>query len=89
MPRLFCRRWMRYTTNMKPTDKIVVDAFWDEEAHVWVASARGEVGLVTEAPTIEALQTRIADLLPDLLDGHPGSYEVELISRSFQVVAAE
>jgi hypothetical protein len=89
MPRLFCRRRMRYTITMKPTDKIVVDAFWDDEARVWVASARGEVGLVTEAPTIEALQARIADLLPDLLDGHPGSYEVELISRSSQVIAAE
>lgn len=89
MPRLFCRRWMRYTANMKPTDKIVVDAFWDDEARVWVASSRGELGLVTEARTIEDLQARIADLLPDLLDGHPGSYEVELISRSSQVIAAE
>ena len=70
--------------------KIVVEAFWDEEARVWVASAQGDVGLVTEAPTIEALQARIAAVLPDLLgEEHHGPYEVELITRSYQVIAAE
>lgn len=70
--------------------KIVVEAYWDDEARVWVASAAGEVGLVTEAPTIEKLQERIALVLPDLLaDDHAGPYEVELITRSYQVIAAE
>lgn len=70
--------------------KIVVEAYWDEEAGVWVASAVGDVGLVTEASTIEKLQKRIALVLPDLLaDEHAGPYEVELITHSYQVVAAE
>jgi hypothetical protein len=69
--------------------KIVVEAYWDEEARVWVASAVGDVGLVTEAATIEELQKRIALVLPDLLDGdQKGPFEVELIARSYQVVAA-
>ena len=31
---------------------MVVEAYWDDEARVWVASAVGDIGLVTEAPTI-------------------------------------
>lgn len=70
--------------------KIVVEAYRDDEARVWVASAVGDIGLVTEAPTIELLQDRIALVLPDLLEGeHAGPYEVELITRSYQVIAAE
>lgn len=70
--------------------KIVVEAYRDEEAGVWVASAMGDIGLVTEAATIEALQERIALLLPDLLEGeHEGPFEVELVARAFQVIAAE
>jgi hypothetical protein len=70
--------------------KIVVEAYWDEEARVWVASAIGDIGLVTEAPTIEDLQKRIALVLPDLLEGeHQGPFEVELVARAYQVIAAE
>ena len=70
--------------------KIVVEAFWDDEAQVWVASSLGDVGLVTEGATIEELQKRIALVLPDLLGGeHEGPYEVELVARAYQVVAAE
>ena len=70
--------------------KIVVEAYWDEEAQVWVASAFGDVGLVTEGATIEELQKRIALVLPDLVgDEHEGPYEVELIARSYQWIAAE
>ena len=31
--------------------KIVLEAFWDDEARVWVASSRDDIGLVTEADT--------------------------------------
>lgn len=70
--------------------KIVVEAYWDDQAGVWTASAVGDVGLVTEAPTIEELQKRIALVLPDLLEGDQrGPFEVELVARSYQVIAAE
>lgn len=70
--------------------KIVVEAYWDDEAKVWVASAVGDIGLVTEGATIEELQKRIALVLPDLLgDEHPGPFEVELVARTYQVIAAE
>jgi hypothetical protein len=69
--------------------RVVIDAFWDEEAQVWVASSREDLGIVTEAPTIEALQDRLAAIVPDFLaDVHPGPFEIELLARSLQTVAA-
>ena len=69
--------------------RIVVDAFWDDEVNVWVASARDGIGIATEADTIENLQRRLAILVPDLLgDEHKGPFEIELIARSHQTVAA-
>jgi hypothetical protein len=69
--------------------KIVVDAFWDDEAKVWVATARHGVGVATEAETMELLQRRLAAIVPDLLaDDHKGPFENELIARSHQTVAA-
>jgi hypothetical protein len=68
--------------------KIVVDAFWDDEAKVWVASARDGIGIATEAETMELLQQRLAIIVPDLLsDDHQGPFEIELIARSHQTVA--
>jgi hypothetical protein len=32
-----------------------VEAFWDEEAHVWVASSDDVPGLVTEADTMDKI----------------------------------
>lgn len=69
--------------------RITVDARWDAETGVWVATARGDLGLVTEAPTIEALERRIALLVPDLVQGEAsGPFEIELIARRSQTIAA-
>lgn len=69
--------------------KIVVEAFWDDDARVWVASARGNIGLATEAETIEELQRKLAIIIPDLLgDVRDGPFEIELTARSHQTVAA-
>ena len=69
--------------------KIVVDAHWDERAKVWVAVARGDIGLVTEATTVEELERRIALLAPDLLrDEARGPFEIELIAKRSQTIAA-
>lgn len=69
--------------------KILVEAFWDEEVGVWTASAVGDIGLVTEADTIEKLQQKLATMVRDLLgDDHSGPFEIELVARSFQTIAA-
>ena len=45
---------------------INVEAFWDEEAKVWVASSDDVPGLITEAPTMELLMQKIRILIPEL-----------------------
>jgi hypothetical protein len=45
----------------------LVLAQWDAEAGVWVATSDDVPGLVTEAASIEALRTKLVDLVPDLL----------------------
>ena len=45
---------------------INVEAFWDEEAKVWVASSDDVPGLITEAATMELLMQKIRVLIPEL-----------------------
>ncbi len=69
--------------------KIVVRAFWDNEATVWVAVADGELGLVTEAKTIEELSRLLPGLAKELLeDDHNGPIDIELLTTSHLVSAA-
>ena len=45
---------------------VKVEAFWDEEAKVWVASSDDVPGLITEAATMELLIQKIRILIPEL-----------------------
>lgn len=45
-----------------------VKAEWDEDAHVWYVAESDVPGLATEAPTLDALQRRVLDLLPILVE---------------------
>ena len=70
--------------------KIVVNAFWDEEAQVWAAQAEGKIGLFAEAPTVEALWNKLPIIARDLLEGtYEGELDIELRTRIHQVIAAE
>lgn len=53
--------------------KIIVDAVWDDEACVFVATSSDVPGLVTEADTWEALQQKLAVLVPELLELNGGN----------------
>ena len=44
-----------------------IDAFWDQEAQVWVAQSEDVPGLVTEASTIEVLTDKLKQMIPELL----------------------
>jgi len=44
-----------------------VDAFWDTNATVWVATSDNVPGLATQAETIEALSQKLRTMIPDLL----------------------
>ncbi|WP_149537523.1 DUF1902 domain-containing protein [Siccirubricoccus phaeus] len=56
---------------------IVIQAEWDDEAHVWWASSKDVPGLVSEASTFEGLSQRILAVLPEVVDLPEGA-EVEI-----------
>jgi predicted RNase H-like HicB family nuclease len=47
--------------------EIKVDAFWDDEVKVWVASSEDVSGLITEAETTEQLVEKLKIIIPELL----------------------
>lgn len=44
-----------------------VDALWDNDTNVWVATSDDVPGLATEADTLEALSQKLRDMVPELL----------------------
>ena len=48
--------------------KLLVTAQWDDEAKVWVATSQDIPGLVTEAPSLDALLERVLAVAPELLE---------------------
>ena len=52
-----------------------IEAIWDDEAHVWVATSDDIPGLATEAETVEALTTKLKIIIPELLEcsGNPAT----------------
>jgi predicted RNase H-like HicB family nuclease len=44
-----------------------IEAFWDSEAEVWVATSEDVPGLVTEAETIELLTSKLRVMIPELI----------------------
>lgn len=49
---------------------INVQARWDHEAQVWVASSDDVPGLITEAETTELLFEKLKILIPELLEAN-------------------
>jgi len=47
---------------------ITIDARWDSEASVWIATSNDVVGLVVEADTWPAMIEEVRLVLPDLLE---------------------
>jgi predicted RNase H-like HicB family nuclease len=45
-----------------------VQAFWDKDAEVWVATSEDVPGLATEASTIEVLTQKLREMIPELLE---------------------
>lgn len=69
------------------TRVVVVRADWDDEAEVWVATS-DLAGLVTEAPSIEALRRKLPGMILDLLEDEPRPVDVsvEIIARASERV---
>ena len=52
------------------TKQITVNAEWDCEAKVWVATSDDVPGLINEADTVEALTEKLSVLIPELLEAN-------------------
>jgi predicted RNase H-like HicB family nuclease len=52
-----------------------VQADWDPEAGVWVATSEDVPGLATEAETLEALTEKLRGLIPELLEANVSKLE--------------
>ena len=44
-----------------------VQAFWDSDAEVWVATSEDVPGLVTEASRIDILTQKLREMIPELI----------------------
>lgn len=58
---------------------IKVEAFWDEEAKVWVASSDDVPGLITEASTVELLIQKLRILIPELFRANNIATDKEMV----------
>ena len=69
--------------NSNMRKRITVEARWDEQASVWIATSRDLPGLVVEAPSWSAMIAETEQLVPDLLElAGSQSAEVSLTFRA-------
>jgi predicted RNase H-like HicB family nuclease len=61
-----------------PVKQFIVNAFWDEEAQVWVADSADVPGLCTEASTVEQLSQKLEVMIPEFLENLPSGVSVHL-----------
>jgi predicted RNase H-like HicB family nuclease len=59
-----------YPSEMESTTTYHVQADWDPEAGLWVATSADVPGLATEAETIEGLSDRLRTMIPELLEAN-------------------
>lgn len=70
------------------SDTIRVQAVWDDEAAVWVATSADVPGLVTEADTLELLVDKLPGMICDLVEPAPIDTPLIIESRRETVIAA-
>ena len=59
---------------MNPSNTLIVNAIWDDEARVWVATSDDVPGLATEADDMEALVEKLKKMIPELLEANGIAY---------------
>lgn len=57
---------------------IVVRATWDDDACVWVAESSDLPGLVTEAASLDELDSKLPNLILDLLDADNHQEDIDI-----------
>jgi hypothetical protein len=70
-----------------------VDAFWDNDTNVWVATSDDVPGLATEADTFEALSQKLRNMVPELLRlnhvitaDYAGAIAIQLTSQRQELI---
>jgi len=70
-----------------------VNAIWDDEARVWVATSDDIPGLATEADDMDALVEKLKLMIPELLDAngveHAPDVPFEVMGQRFAVANRE
>ena len=78
---------------MSTAKTLKVQAIWDDEAHVWVATSDDVPGLATEADDMEALVCKLKSMIPELLDAngimHDRQVPFEILGQRFAVADPE
>jgi predicted RNase H-like HicB family nuclease len=64
-----------------------VNAEWDPEAAVWVATSDDVPGLATEASTMEALAEKLRVLIPELLEANDVLPTAPTATISYELVS--
>jgi predicted RNase H-like HicB family nuclease len=65
---------------------IHVDATWDADAGVWVATCDDIPGLATEADTIEALSDKVSVMIPELIEANALTFDQAEIAMEIHAV---
>jgi len=72
---------------------LIVNAVWDDEARVWVATSDDVPGLATEADDMDALVEKLKVMIPELLDAngvaHAPDVPFEIVGQRFAVAHRE
>ena len=70
-----------------------IQAFWDKETQVWVATSEDVIGLATEADSLETLTQKLRVMIPELLflneqisSNFTGHITFEIISRLEEMI---
>ena len=73
--------------------KFQIQAFWDSEVQVWVATSDDIPGLATEASTLEFLRQKLRDMIPEVVTlnkilpaNYVGSISFDLISYRQELI---
>lgn len=68
----------------------VIRCAWDDDAGVWFVQETDIPGLVTEAPTLDALRLKLPEMMQDLLDlDAPTDIEIDLIAHAHSRIRVE
>ncbi|ACK73399.1 Domain of unknown function DUF1902 [Gloeothece citriformis PCC 7424] len=70
-----------------------IEAFWDAESGVWVATSEDVPGLATEAETLDTLNNKLRQMIPELLilngivaEDYTGSIAIELTTHRQEII---